>query len=298
MRLMTILRQLVGGGGPHRPQASISPAAIGELAAGMNRTIPVRLPSLRLPRNAGGAREPYGGCARHRAAGRRSSRHGGRPAGELGVGDAFSGVVIDGRFCHGELALAEIRLYEGRCVTPARGSGRARGAGRAGAPRHLRPGGRAAVPWPPSGSWSGATWTATSCSRTTASRAATCEWSPAPAACTRRSPTWNRPTAPGWRARASPSRPRCALGAVFEAGDVAFTLAAPRPAPRPSTRCAKPGRLARSRSTARRAHVHWPRARHCRARARRRSVRAPVQLGLGDRAADPRRRDGRAAAQR
>ena len=39
--------------------------------------------------------------------------------GELGVAEAFSGVVIDGRFCHRELALAEIGLYEGARVAPA-----------------------------------------------------------------------------------------------------------------------------------------------------------------------------------
>jgi DNA segregation ATPase FtsK/SpoIIIE, S-DNA-T family len=38
---------------------------------------------------------------------------------ELGVGEQFSGVVIDGRFCHRELALAEIGLYEGARVAPA-----------------------------------------------------------------------------------------------------------------------------------------------------------------------------------
>jgi hypothetical protein len=38
---------------------------------------------------------------------------------ELGVAQAFSGVVIDGRFCHRELALAEIGLYEGARVAPA-----------------------------------------------------------------------------------------------------------------------------------------------------------------------------------
>src|SRR5579875_2525703 len=38
---------------------------------------------------------------------------------ELGVGDGYSGVIIDGRFCHGELALSEIGLYEGARVAPA-----------------------------------------------------------------------------------------------------------------------------------------------------------------------------------
>jgi S-DNA-T family DNA segregation ATPase FtsK/SpoIIIE len=40
--------------------------------------------------------------------------------GELGASERYTGVVIDGRFCHGELSLAEIGLYEGARLAPAR----------------------------------------------------------------------------------------------------------------------------------------------------------------------------------